>query len=63
MEISKSGSTLNQSSGNHLKMKELIKAINEYLKLKTENTAFVIKKFLQVSKTVLACSKNALKYV
>lgn len=52
MEISKCGSTLNQSSGNNLKMKELIKAINEYLKIKTENTAFVIKKFLQVNNSV-----------
>lgn len=48
MEVSKSVSTLNHSSGNNLKMKELIKAINEYLTIKTENTAFVIKKFLQV---------------
>lgn len=31
-------------------MKELIEAINEYLKIRTENTAFIIKKFLQVGR-------------
>lgn len=47
MELSRS-TTLNQTSGKNLHMKELIEAINEYLHIRSENTAFVIKKFLQV---------------
>lgn len=48
MEGSKSSSSLNLTLSKNLKMKELIEAINEYIKLRTENIAFVIKKFLQV---------------
>lgn len=47
MEVSKCNN-LNQSSGKNLKMKELIEAIHEYLEIRTENTASIIKKFLQV---------------
>lgn len=53
MEMSNS---LNQTMSKNLKMREFIDVVEEYMKMKTESSAFIIKKFLQVLIYLEKCS-------
>ncbi|XP_023024493.2 protein CIP2A [Leptinotarsa decemlineata] len=55
METSKNGS-INHTPSESLKMRELIEAINEYCRTRTENSALIIKKFLQAYSVTIDAS-------